>query len=123
VRGAGHFGGVQECGKAALECGLARSKMIMVIMLEGKVIMRLPSTGGKVIKMLTYMEMGDTCDGYDTCDSLRRMGAAAGGEARPGVSGLDGFVLRARTGVGRVRHTGVGLIERGATGRGNPRVG
>jgi hypothetical protein len=35
----------------------------------GKVIMRLPSTGGKVIKMLTYMEMGDTldrCDGFDT---------------------------------------------------------
>jgi hypothetical protein len=28
-------------------------KMIMVLMLEGKVIMRLPSTGGKVIKMLT----------------------------------------------------------------------
>jgi hypothetical protein len=44
---------VQECGKAALECGLARSKMIMVIMPRGKMIMRSPSTGGKVIKMIT----------------------------------------------------------------------
>ena len=47
----------------------------MGLMLEGKVIRRLPSTGGKVIKMITYMEMGDTLDtwrdgrargGYDT---------------------------------------------------------
>jgi hypothetical protein len=33
--------------------GLHGTKMIMVIMLEGKVIMRLPSTGGKVIKVIT----------------------------------------------------------------------
>jgi hypothetical protein len=36
----------------------------------GKVIRRLPSTGGKVIKMITYMEMGDTFDRCDTLDSL-----------------------------------------------------
>jgi hypothetical protein len=42
----------------------------MMIMPEGKVIMRLPSTGGKVIKMLTYMEMGDTFDRYDTVDAV-----------------------------------------------------
>jgi hypothetical protein len=41
----------------------------MVITAEGKVIMRLPSTGGKVIKMLTYMEMGDTCDSNDILDT------------------------------------------------------
>jgi hypothetical protein len=29
------------------------AKVIKVLMPEGKVIMRLPSTGGKVIKMLT----------------------------------------------------------------------
>jgi hypothetical protein len=39
-------------------------------MAEGKVIRRLPSTGGKVIKMLTYMEMSDTFDRCDTLDSL-----------------------------------------------------
>jgi hypothetical protein len=43
--------------------------MIMVIMVEGKVIMRLPSTGGKVIKMIRYMEMDDTFDRNDTVDS------------------------------------------------------
>jgi hypothetical protein len=44
----------------------------MMITVEGKVIMRLPSTGAKVIKMITYMEMGDTldrCDIYDTYDA------------------------------------------------------
>jgi hypothetical protein len=50
----------------------------MVITAEGKVIMRLPSTGGKVIKMLTYMEMGDTSDGYDTIDTF-----GAGSSSRP----------------------------------------
>jgi hypothetical protein len=39
-------------------------------MLEGKVIMRLPSTGGKVIKMITYMEMGDNFDDNDTVDTF-----------------------------------------------------
>ena len=51
--------------------GLHGTKMIMVIMLEGKVIMRLPSTGGKVIKVITWMEMGDTLDRYDSLDSFR----------------------------------------------------
>jgi hypothetical protein len=32
---------------------LTGAKVIMMITLAGKVIMRLPSTGGKVIKMLT----------------------------------------------------------------------
>jgi hypothetical protein len=50
--------------------GLHGTKVIMMIMPEGKVIMRLPSTGGKVIKMLTYMEMGDTFDRYDTVDAV-----------------------------------------------------
>jgi hypothetical protein len=39
-----------------VECGHWKSKVakvIMMIMLEGKVIMRLPSTGGKVIKVIT----------------------------------------------------------------------
>ena len=40
-------------GRVAPAAGLHGGKVIMVIMLEGKVIMRLPSTGGKVIKMLT----------------------------------------------------------------------
>jgi hypothetical protein len=31
---------------------LHRGKVIKVLMAEGKVIMRLPSTGGKVIKMI-----------------------------------------------------------------------
>jgi hypothetical protein len=38
--------------------------------------MRLPSTGGKVIKMITYMEMGDTfdrLDTYDSCAGARRL--------------------------------------------------
>jgi hypothetical protein len=43
--------------------------MIMVIMGRGKVIMRLPSTGGKVIKVITWMEMGDTFDRLDTSDA------------------------------------------------------
>jgi hypothetical protein len=47
--------------------GLHGGKVIMLIIVGGKVIMRLPSTGGKVIKMLTYMEMGDT---FDRCDAL-----------------------------------------------------
>jgi hypothetical protein len=50
---------------------LPGGKMIMVIMLEGKVIIRLPSTGAKVIKMLTYMEMGDTFDSNARVDTLR----------------------------------------------------
>jgi hypothetical protein len=33
--------------------GLLGGKMIMVIMSEGKVIRRLPSTGGKVLKVIT----------------------------------------------------------------------
>jgi hypothetical protein len=47
-------------------------------MAEGKVIRRLPSTGGKVIKMITYMEMGDTFDRCDTLDTWRD-GRARGG--------------------------------------------
>jgi hypothetical protein len=49
--------------------GLHGGKVIMLIIVGGKVIMRLPSTGGKVIKMLTYMEMGDTSDRCDTLDT------------------------------------------------------
>jgi hypothetical protein len=51
--GRGTFWAVPECGKAALECSLAESKVIMLITCGGKVIMRLPSTGGKVIKVIT----------------------------------------------------------------------
>jgi hypothetical protein len=40
-------------GRVAPAAGLHGSKMIMVLTLEGKVIMRLPSTGAKVIKMIT----------------------------------------------------------------------
>ena len=46
----------------------------MVIIVEGKVIRRLPSIGGKVIKVLTYMEMGDTCDTLDIYDVVRARG-------------------------------------------------
>jgi hypothetical protein len=44
--------------------------MIMVITAGGKVIRRLPSTGVKVIKMITSMEMGDTSDRYDAIDTF-----------------------------------------------------
>ena len=62
-------------------------KMTKVITLEGKMIMRLPSTGAKVIKMIMQMENGDVCDIGDVCDGLawqadRRAdddGAARGG--------------------------------------------
>jgi hypothetical protein len=50
----------------------------MGLMLEGKVIRRLPSTGGKVIKMITYMEMGDTFDRDDTVDTCRGLLATLG---------------------------------------------
>ena len=40
-------------GRVAPAARLHGSKVIMVITAEGKVIMRLPSTGGKVLKMLT----------------------------------------------------------------------
>ena len=59
---------------------LPGGKMIMVIMLEGKVIRRLPSTGAKVVKMLTYMEMGDTCDTLDRIDTWV---SGAGRSSRP----------------------------------------
>jgi len=65
----------------AQTAGLHGTKMIMVITLAGKVIMRLPSTGGKVIKMLTYMEMGDTFDtndSIDTCPGVRQGGQVTG---------------------------------------------
>ena len=39
--------------EAAVGSRLHAGKVIMVIMPRGKVIMRLPSTGGKVIKMIT----------------------------------------------------------------------
>ena len=42
--------GAWESGEAVLTRGQRGSKVIMVITAEGKVIMRLPSTGGKVIK-------------------------------------------------------------------------
>jgi hypothetical protein len=56
----------------------AGAKVIMMIMLKGNVIMRLPSTGGKVIKMITYMEMGDTFDTNDSVDNC-----AAGLSSQP----------------------------------------
>ena len=55
--------------RVAPAAGLHGTKMIMVITLAGKVIMRLPSTGGKVIKMHTKLEMGDTFDRDDTVDT------------------------------------------------------
>jgi hypothetical protein len=39
--------------EAAVGSRLHAGKVIMVIMLEGKVIMRFPSTGIKVIKVIT----------------------------------------------------------------------
>ena len=66
-------------GQVALAAGLHGTKMIMVIMADGKVIMRLPSTGAKVIKMITYMEMGDT---FDRCDSVDTSTAAGWGRWR-----------------------------------------
>ena len=56
--------------------GLHGTKVIMVLTPAGKVIMRLPSTGAKVIKMITYMEMGDT---FDRCDSVDTSTAAGWG--------------------------------------------
>ena len=44
--------------------------MIKVITRRGKVIMRLPSTGVKMLKMLIEMDNGDSCD---RCDSLDRL--------------------------------------------------
>ena len=67
---------------------LPGGKMIMVIMLEGKVIRRLPSTGGKVIKMLTYMEMGDTCDRCDIVDTSS--GGAGRGASKGAMAGGTG---------------------------------
>ena len=55
-------------------------------MREGKVIRRLPSTGGKVIKMLTYMEM---CDTFDTCDTIDTFGAKPSSRARLGSTSED----------------------------------
>jgi hypothetical protein len=56
-------------GRGGRRFGRYRRKVIMVIMAEGKVIRRLPNTGGKVIKMITYMEMGDSCDRFDRVDT------------------------------------------------------
>ena len=56
--------------ESAVGSRLHAGKVIMMITVGGKVIMRLPSTGGKVIKMITYMEMGDTCDRCDSVDTL-----------------------------------------------------
>jgi hypothetical protein len=56
--------------RVASAAGLHRAKVIKVLTPNGKVIMRLPSTGGKVIKMITHMEMGDTFDSNDTFDDL-----------------------------------------------------
>ena len=50
----------------------------MVLTLAGKVITRLCSTGGKVIKVITYMEMGDTFDSNDTLDANRGRWARGG---------------------------------------------
>jgi hypothetical protein len=44
---------VSESGEAPLVTGWSGSKVIKVITAGGKVIMRLPSTGGKVIKVIT----------------------------------------------------------------------
>ena len=44
-------------------------------MLGSKVATRLPSTGLKRAKMANYMEMGDTSDSYDTCDTLLSVAA------------------------------------------------
>ena len=57
-------------GKVILRLPSTGAKVIKMITAEGKVIMRLPSTGAKVIKMITEMENGDTCDRYDALDTL-----------------------------------------------------
>ena len=62
-------------------------------MAEGKVIRRLPSTGGKVIKMITYREMGDSCDSNDIYDTF--VGELRGGGGRPGT-GRAGVGYRER---------------------------
>jgi len=45
------------------------SKVAKVVRVGSKVATCLPSTGLKMAKMATYMEMGDTCDTLDGIDT------------------------------------------------------
>ena len=74
--------GGRRCARLGSSDALrAGGKVIKVIIVEGKVIMRLPSTGVKVIKMITQMDNGDTSDRCDVFDiwprRRRRVGASA----------------------------------------------
>ena len=78
--------------KGATRVPSTGAKVIKVLTAEGKVIMRLPSTGLKMLKMIIQMENEDGCDRCDECDSsLRVLGRGVGGVALT-VWGADGMM-------------------------------